>query len=204
MGWHPVDSCAKWASSAKTNRCGALTETCGLLQPAASSFCPCRSVGRRETFWKTAYHSPAGSPVRQSRLSVLRIPSWGIISQSVMSPFTRSYMQTHRPRDHDASQWIATSTRLVANRALRYCRESGQASMLWASRPAANLTESSRCARVRRWHWPPSLVRCPDRNAGRSRGPRLVPQTARVGSVSEMPCPRPHPHPARAVGSGPS
>lgn len=37
-------------------------------------------------------------------------------------------------------------------------------------------------------------------------GPRLVPQTARVGSVSEMPCPHPHPHPhpARAVGSGPS
>lgn len=61
MGWHPVDSCAKWASSAKTNRCGALRD-CGLLQPAASSFCPCRSVGRHETFWKTVYYSPAGKP----------------------------------------------------------------------------------------------------------------------------------------------
>lgn len=101
VGWHPVDSCAKWASSAKTNRCGALRD-CGLLQPAASSFCPCRSVGRRETFWKTVYYFPGQQPCEAIAIDRIDDNELGLISQSVMSPFTRSYMQTHRPRDYNA------------------------------------------------------------------------------------------------------
>lgn len=125
VGWHPVDSCTKWASSAKTSRMWSAQR---LWATPARRFelLPLPLSGPPRNLLEDSLLSPGQQPCEA--IAIDRIEKdiqLGIISQLVMSPFTRSYIQTHRPRDYNAWQWIAPSTRLVANWALRHCRESG-------------------------------------------------------------------------------
>lgn len=108
VGWHPVDSCAKWASSAKTNRCGAAQR---LWATPARRFelLPLPLSGPSRTLLEDSLLFRGRQPCEAVAIDrtdeVIEVET---ISQSVMSPFTRSYMQTHRPRDYDAPQWVRT------------------------------------------------------------------------------------------------
>lgn len=91
----------------------------------------------------------------------------GIISQSVMSPFTRSYMQTHRPRDYDAPQWVRTqhTARCKPGPAALPRERLGQRTVGLQTSSKSHREDSVSKGQALAH----SLIRCPDRNAGRSR-----------------------------------
>lgn len=126
VGWHPVDSCAKWASSAKTNRCGAAQR---LWATPARRFelLPLPLSGPPRNLLEDSLLFPGRQPCEAIAIDrpdeVIEVE---VISQSVMR--VHLHEVTCRPTGHATTMHrsgFAPSTRRVANRALRHCRESG-------------------------------------------------------------------------------